>query len=318
MEGNWNQSAAVEQRYRYNGMEFSEELGLYDYGARWYDPAIGRWTSVDPLADSYAPISPFAYVANNPISLIDPDGMSISVSLNGNSTFTEQAAQSLFKALQDKYGDENTPGGDQTSSSTGGVGSCPPGIDCEYYDKQIQYYKDKFKTKIDDVVSWFTNGNLLPDGINFGLDGSMITGASATASLDLEWITNGPNAGLLPYVTSSGGLGAGFDVGGGLHLGLSWSLYRDTPIFEGDLETRYNPEGHLTYGGNANLAAGSFGGSYTPSSNIMNANIGLGPSFPGGSVSGTTTRVLWAPSRRLQNLAKMLFTFDATYLWLKK
>jgi RHS repeat-associated protein len=69
--------AELENRYRYNGKEFSEELGLYDYGARWYDPAIARWNAVDPLADSYAQISPYAYVANNPLLFVDPDGMRI-------------------------------------------------------------------------------------------------------------------------------------------------------------------------------------------------------------------------------------------------
>jgi RHS repeat-associated protein len=61
--------------YRYNGKEFSEELGLYDYGARWYDPAIGRWTSVDPLAETMASWSPYNYVLGDPISLTDPTGM---------------------------------------------------------------------------------------------------------------------------------------------------------------------------------------------------------------------------------------------------
>ncbi len=49
-------------------------INLYDYGARWYDAAVGRWTSVDPLAEKYAGISPFAYVAANPIAYVDPDG----------------------------------------------------------------------------------------------------------------------------------------------------------------------------------------------------------------------------------------------------
>ncbi|MBC6995433.1 RHS repeat-associated core domain-containing protein, partial [Lewinella lacunae] len=67
-------SGAGGYAYKYNGKEFAEELGLSDYGARWYDPAVGRWLAVDPLALEYANFSPYNYVANNPINAIDPNG----------------------------------------------------------------------------------------------------------------------------------------------------------------------------------------------------------------------------------------------------
>ena len=64
------------QPYKYNGKELdrSNGLDLYDYGARWYDAALGRWLTVDPHAESYQATSPFAYCKNDPVNRIDPDG----------------------------------------------------------------------------------------------------------------------------------------------------------------------------------------------------------------------------------------------------
>ena len=60
--------------YLFNAKEFDEETGMYYYGARYYEPRLSLWMSVDPLEEKYYNSSSYAYCNNNPIRFIDPDG----------------------------------------------------------------------------------------------------------------------------------------------------------------------------------------------------------------------------------------------------
>lgn len=74
------------QPYLYNGKELDEmhDLSWYDYGARMYEPALGRFMTMDSMAEKYYNVSPYAYCGNNPTNAIDPDGKHIEVvSKNG-------------------------------------------------------------------------------------------------------------------------------------------------------------------------------------------------------------------------------------------
>ena len=68
---------ATLQPYKYNGKEFDRMHGLntYDYGARQYSPALPSWDRIDPLAEKYYSVSPYAYGGNNPVNRVDFYGM---------------------------------------------------------------------------------------------------------------------------------------------------------------------------------------------------------------------------------------------------
>ncbi|MEO1419321.1 MAG: RHS repeat-associated core domain-containing protein, partial [Bacteroidota bacterium] len=77
--GSFATTTSPENQYLYNGKELQDELNLgwYDYGARMYDPTVGKWNGVDALAEEYLAFSLYNYTLNNPIIFVDPDGNKI-------------------------------------------------------------------------------------------------------------------------------------------------------------------------------------------------------------------------------------------------
>lgn len=104
----WAASAgASEQPWKYNSKEFVEMHGLdeYDSKARWYYPAICRTTTMDPLAETYYPTSPYAWCGNNPVKNVDLDGMDVwELDANGEMIHHRQNSQVDSLYVTNSYG----------------------------------------------------------------------------------------------------------------------------------------------------------------------------------------------------------------------
>jgi RHS repeat-associated protein len=88
------------QPYKYNGKELDRMHGLdlFDYGARHYDAALGRWFVMDPMAEKYYSISQYAYVGNNPVNAVDLRGDSLT--LVGDKI--QETLMAIYNGLEDR------------------------------------------------------------------------------------------------------------------------------------------------------------------------------------------------------------------------
>ncbi|MOA00392.1 hypothetical protein D3C78_1197510 [compost metagenome] len=89
-------TSSSNNRYLYSGKELQESLGQYDYGARFYDPVIGRFHVIDDLAENHYNLTSYHYVMNNPLLYIDPLGLD-TVNNNNNNVPVKKDDVILYK-----------------------------------------------------------------------------------------------------------------------------------------------------------------------------------------------------------------------------
>lgn len=132
-------------RFGFNGKESIDEVSgeknSYDFGARMYDPRIGRWTSPDPKAIIYPCWSPYSYTEDNPIRYIDPDGKGVedpiikmlgkistdmnsvmedmwsSSFINGDNTYVQEHGTNIIKKVDDTYINDQCYDGQSASTN---------------------------------------------------------------------------------------------------------------------------------------------------------------------------------------------------------
>lgn len=205
----------------------------YDYGARGYYPAMGRFTSIDPLAEKYYNISPYAYCAGNPINRIDPDGRVVYTTHNlAEITEALNKLKAQFGDEYDKKEEEEEEEEDKKNKKRQTVYNLEA-LRSSYsgFYNQIQTYAaaflDIFTEKTENILPngekslSYSARNLAPDYTSVDLSGSayipFLPAIGGGFDLSLGYVRND---GLFLLGGTRAGAGFDFSISGGLSLGV--------------------------------------------------------------------------------------------------
>ena len=222
----------VEQRknteyttYYFSGKELDTETGLYYFGARYYDPRTSIFLTVDPLMDKYPGVSSYAYCANNPVKLIDLDGLSPKpprsrIEYRGNGIFGINI-NSLNKATRQNYYNAGRNSNNWTTNSI--TGQKDIGISTTIAEIKINY------TPISNIVG--------------------VKNTTVTTEAEKSNSTGLPDSRVKPRNINTVGSGAGTKGFGAFALGLNAVNltydYWNTFSLNGDMNAIENQKGLL-------------------------------------------------------------------------
>ena len=162
------------QPYKYGTKELDRQNGLdwYDSQARMYDPVLGRTPTIDPKAEEYTPISPYAWCGGNPVNIIDQDGDSIALlHYNGHSALLIQAPHNNGTKWH-YYSFNGTFFFNNSDGSSGGSSYNNTGLHSFNSIEEFLHSDFNAKGSISDVVAGRTSG--------YGYDKALVLPSSST------------------------------------------------------------------------------------------------------------------------------------------
>jgi len=142
-----------DSRYKFTAKELDNETSYTYFGARYYDADLSSWLSVDPLSDKYPSLSPYCYSADNPVVLVDPNGMEFDEATDKYVQKLENEISMRLKVYNDRMGKL-----DKSSKSYG------------KYQEQVNEY-NKILGEISELRNDKDNIYTMNFGVNINSDG---------------------------------------------------------------------------------------------------------------------------------------------------